>query len=76
MGIYIENTILNKSFCEEIFGGELDVTEKPDGEKCQARQHKDVLKKGYQKEILMIAKIEEIFEKKQNFCQTHEEADR
>ena len=37
---------LNKSMCEELFGGELDVTEDP-GEnipdKSQARQHQDCL---------------------------------
>ena len=37
-----------------------NVTLKPDGEKSQSRQHKDVLKERYQKEILMIGKIEEI----------------
>ena len=42
-GISLENLNLNKSMCAEMFGGELDITEEPEGEKSQVRQHRDWL---------------------------------
>ena len=46
VGLNMENENLNKSFCEDLFGGELDVVEMPDSidcEKSQARQHRNWL---------------------------------
>ena len=40
----MENENLNKSLCELLFGGELDVMEEPEEdmpEKSQAKQHRD-----------------------------------
>ena len=37
-GIIMDNDKLDKSLCKEMFAGEIDVTEKPDNEKSQARR--------------------------------------
>ena len=41
----METSNLNKSMCEELFGGKLDVARDSEVEKSQARLYKDNLRK-------------------------------
>ena len=52
---------LNKSMCEEMFGGEMDVVEMPDdGKKSYAGQHRNLLYEMHGTEIGMLNNVERI----------------
>ena len=66
----MDNDELNKSLCEEMFSGEIDVTEKPDGDKSQARKHRDGLHKFNYKDLGILQKAVEALRKMEIFCKT------
>ena len=58
--IIIDTLNLNEIMCEEVFGGELDVTQNPEDiilKKSHARQHREWLHDGH-KELAMLQKME------------------
>ena len=64
---------LNKSMCEELFGGELDVTEEPGEdmpEKSQARQHRDWLHQLNEKDWYSLQKVMDTLKEMEKFCKT------
>ena len=64
----MENSNLNKSLCEELFGGELEVTEKSKGAKSKARLYQASLRKKAADERKMIQRIAQILEGMGDFC--------
>ena len=66
----MEKSNLNKSFCEEMFRGELDVTEEPEKEKSQARQHCDWLHERHTRETGILQNVEGVLKKMESFCRT------
>ena len=66
----MKNNQLNKSLYEEIFGGELEVTEEYEVEKSQASQYKDTLWEIAAKEVKMIQRITQILEGMEDFCRS------
>ena len=60
--------------CEEMFGGELDVTEEtPDPfetDKSQIRQNEDWLHERHEKQLDLLQKVESALEKMENFSRT------
>ena len=69
----MENENLNKSLCEELFGGELDVVEVPDSiecEKSQAGHHRDWLYWLNEAEWCIVQKVVRILKEIENFCKT------
>ena len=66
-GIKMEMNKLNKSFCEEIFRAELDMTEEPEVPKFQVRQYTDSLWEMAAKESKMIQRITQILEEMEDF---------
>ena len=58
----MENLNLNKSMSEEIFGGELDVTEKApepfESDKSQVRQYRDWLHERNERELEILKQVE------------------
>ena len=73
VGIKMELQKLNKSMCEELFGGELDVTEKPGEdipEKSQSRQYRDWLHQLNEKDLCSLKKKMDTLKKMEKFCKT------
>ena len=72
VGTKIEMKNLNKSVCEKLFGGELDVTEKTldpfESDKSQVRQYRDWLHERNEKQLELLQKAESALEKMENFC--------
>ena len=70
----MENLNLNKTMCEEVFGGELDVTEEtPDPfetDKSQVRQYRDWLHERDEKQLELLQKVESALERMENFSKT------
>ena len=70
----MENLNLNKSICEEIFGEELDVTEKVpepfESNKSQVRKYRDWLHERNEKELEILKKVELALEKMDSFSRT------
>ena len=70
----MEISDLNKSLCEELFGGEMDVTEKaPDfiqGEDSQVKQYRAWLYERNRKELENLRKVEVALEKMNSFSRT------
>ena len=65
---------LNKSVCEELFGGELDVTEKTldpfESDKSQVRQYQDWPHERNEKQLELLQKVDSVLEKMENFART------
>ena len=65
---------LNKTMCEEMFGGELDVTEEtPDPfetDKSQVQQYRDWLHERNEKQLEILKKVESALEKMESFSRT------
>ena len=64
---------LNKSVCEELFRGELNVVEVPDEidcEKSQARQHRNWLHRLNEADWCNVQKVVRILKEMKNFCRT------
>ena len=65
---------LNKSVCEELFGGELDVTEEtPDPfetDKSQVRQYRNWLHQRNEQQLEILSKVESALEKMENFSRS------
>ena len=65
---------LNETMCEEMFGGELDVTEETvdasETDKSQVRQYRDWLHERNDKQLGILRKAESALEKMENFCRT------
>ena len=65
---------LNKSVCEELFGGELDVTEKTldpfESDKSKVRQYRDWLHERNEKQLEMLQNVDSALEKMENFART------
>ena len=65
----MEENDLNKSMCEELFGGKLEVTVVPDCyEKSDARRQKNCLYGTLQNAMKRISTIEEMVQKMEEFC--------
>ena len=65
----MEKNDLNKSMCEELFGGNLEVTLVPDcSEKSEARQQKYCLYGSLQIAMNRISTVEEMVQKMDEFC--------
>ena len=47
---------LNKSLCEELFGGEVNVAEEPLEDKSQARRHRDEMHRNHGVELVRLQK--------------------
>ena len=59
--------------CEELFGGELDVTKEPGEdmpEKSQARQHRDWLHQLNEKDWSSLQKVMDTLKEMEKFCKT------
>ena len=64
---------LNKSMCEEMFGGEMDVVEVPDelnNEKSEARQHRDWLHDLHNRDMEKLRKVISTLMKMESFLET------
>ena len=64
---------LNKSMCEDLFGGELDVTEESGEdmpEKSQAKQHRDWLHQLNEKDWCSLQKVKDTLKEMEKFCKT------
>ena len=65
---------LNKSVCEELFGGELDVTEETPGpfelDKSQVRQYRNWLHQRSEQQLEILSKVESALEKMENFSRS------
>ena len=65
---------LNKSMCEEMFRGKLDVTEEtPDpfeSDKSQVKQYRDWLHVRNEKQLEILKKVESALEKMKSFSRT------
>ena len=61
---------MNKSMCEELFKGELDVTEEPKGGKSEVKLYQASLQRISADECKMIQRITQILEKMKEFCHT------
>ena len=61
---------LNKSMSAELFRGELEVTEMPEGGKSGARLYQASLRRISEDECKMIQRITQIMEEMEKFCQT------
>ena len=61
---------LNKSMFEELFGGELEVTEMPEGGKSEVRPYQVSLRRISADEYKMIQIITQIMEEMEKYCQT------
>ena len=73
VGIKMEFKNFNKSLCEELFGGELDVTERAGSvreRKSQVRQYRDWLHERNEKQLELLQKVESALEKMENFSRT------
>ena len=70
----IEIPDLNQSLCEELFVGQMDVTEKaPDflhGENAQVKQYREWLYKRNRKKLESLRKVEVALEKMDSFSRT------
>ena len=70
----MKNYNLNKTICEELFGGELDVMEEtPDPfetDKSQVRQYGDWLHERNEKQLEILKKVESALEKVESFSRT------
>ena len=70
----MELSNINKTMSEEIFGGELDVTEEtPDSfetDKSQVRQYRDWLHERHEKQLEILKKVESALQKMENFSRT------
>ena len=60
--------------CEELFGGELDVTEETvdpfETDKSQVRQYRDWLHERNEKQLEILKKVESALEKMESFSRT------
>ena len=70
----MEMKYLNKTICEELFGGELDVTEEMvdafETDKSQVRQYRDWLHKQNEKQLEIFKIVESVLEKMESFSST------
>ena len=66
----MENGKLNKSMCEELFRGQLDVTEKPEIYKSEDRLYKVTLREKAAKEDETIQRVAQILKGKEDFCRS------
>ena len=70
----MENYNLNETMCEELFGGELDMTEEtPDPfetDKSQIRQYRDWLHERNEKWLEILKKVESALEKMESLSRT------
>ena len=65
----MERYDLNKSMCEEFFGGELEVTVEPDyNQRSDARRQKECLYRTLQRQTKRISRIKEMVLKMDEFC--------
>ena len=69
----MENLNLNKSICEEMFGGDLDMTEVPECGKSEARLNKVSLREKAAKEGKVIQRAAQILEGCGGFLPLQEE---
>ena len=73
-GIMMEISDLNKSLCEELFGGEMDVMEKAtdflQGEKSPVKQCREWLYERNRKDLESLRKVEVALEKMDSFSRT------
>ena len=63
---------MNRNFCKEMFGGELDITEESEEEKSQARQHGDWLHETHTRKIGMLQNVQGVLKKTESFYRTKE----
>ena len=70
----MEISNLNKTVCEELFGGDLDVTEKtPDpfeSDKSQVQQYRDCLHDKNERQLEILQKVETALENMDSFSRT------
>ena len=70
----MEHFNLNKTMCEEIFGGELDVTEETpypfETDKSQVRQYRNWLHQRNEQQLEILSKVESALEKMENFSRS------
>ena len=74
MGLNMEMSNSNKTMCEEIFGGELDVTDKTtdsfESDKSQVRQYRDWLHERNERQLEILQKMESALEKMESFSRS------
>ena len=61
---------LNKCMCEELFGGELDVTEEQQGWKFHVRLHRNWLNQHHAEDLNVLQKVLGVLLEMGNFCRT------
>ena len=65
----MERNDLNKSICEELFGGKLEVAAESDySQRSNARQQKDCLYGTFQMQMKLTSRVEEIVQNIHEFC--------
>ena len=74
--IKMEMKNLNKTICEELFGGELDVTEETvdafETDKSQVRQYRNWLHERNKNQLEILKKVESALEKMESYSRTKE----
>ena len=66
----MENSNLNRSFCLERLGDKQDVTERPEGKKKKARQHRNWLHELHKSDLSRLQKVVGVLQKTESFCWT------
>ena len=61
---------LNKSLCEELFAGEVDMLEEPLEDKSQTRRHRDEMHRSHGVVLVRLQKMVVALQEMENSCKT------